>query len=254
LPDGESIAVRMVRDRPWSGYNWYLGGGRSRVDINTDLPIYANRLTDLLAHEAYPGHHTEHALKERLYVNEGYGEHALQLINTPECVISEGIATVAEGMIFPPDELARFHRGRVYPAAGISGDPEREMAIGVALGQLRPVAGNAALLLHEEGRSAAEVSAYLRRYGLSTEAEARQRLRFMCDPLWRAYIFTYHAGRDIISAWLGDTEGAERQRRFRTLLTDHVSPSRIVAWTRHEHEHEQERRPGRAPHAERNVC
>jgi hypothetical protein len=230
LPDEESIEVRMVQDQPWSGYNWYLGNGRSRVDLNTDLPIYAYRLTDLLAHEGYPGHHTEHALKERLYTEQGLGEHALQLINTPECVISEGIATLAEKMLFDPQELVRFRRERVYPAAGITGDPEREVAIGAATRILRSVPGNAALLLHEEGRDPEDVVAYLQHYGLSTEAEARQRLRFIADPLWRAYIFTYHVGYDLISTWL-DQAPTERRRRFRTLLNDQVYPSQIAAWT-----------------------
>jgi hypothetical protein len=236
LPEDESIAVRMVQDKPWSGYNWYLGGGRSRIDLNTDLPIYAYRLTDLLAHEAYPGHHTEHALKERLYTEDGLGEHALQLINTPECVISEGIATAAEGMLFSPEELARFRRERVYPTAGITADPERENAIGAAVRTLRAVAGNAALLLHEEGAAEDAVMAYLQRYALATEAEARQRLRFISDPLWRAYIFTYHVGYDIIMGWLGDTHGHERRRRFRTLLTEQVYPSQVAAWTGQERE------------------
>ena len=230
LPEGEEIEIRMVQDQPWSGYNWYLGNGRSRVELNTDLPIYAYRLTDLLAHEGYPGHHTEHALKERLYTEQGLGEHALQLINTPECVISEGIATVAEKMVFAPEELVRFRRERVYPVAGITGDPEREVAIGAAQRILRSVPGNAALLLHEEGRDPEDVVAYLRRYGLSSEAEARQRLRFIADPLWRAYIFTYHVGYDLISGWL-DEAPTERRERFRTLLTDQVYPSQIAAWT-----------------------
>jgi hypothetical protein len=230
LPEDESIEIRMVQDQPWSGYNWYLGGGRSRVDLNTDLPIYAYRLTDLLAHEGYPGHHTEHALKERLYTEQGLGEHALQLINTPECLISEGIATVAEKMLFTPQELVRFRRERVYPAAGIPGDPEREVAIGAALRILRSVPGNAALLLHEEGRDPQDVVAYLQRYGLVAEGEARQRLRFIADPLWRAYIFTYHVGYELISAWL-DQAPADRHGRFRTLLTDQVYPSQIAAWT-----------------------
>jgi hypothetical protein len=230
LPKGESIEIRMVQDQPWSGYNWYLGNGRSRVDLNTDLPIYAYRLTDLLAHEGYPGHHTEHALKERLYTEQGLGEHALQLINTPECVISEGIATLAEKMLFDPNELVRFRRERVYPAAGISGDTEREVAIGAALRILRSVPGNAALLLHEEGRDSQDVVAYLQRYGLVAEAEARQRLRFIADPLWRAYIFTYHVGYELISGWL-DQLPAERHGRFRTLLTEQVYPSQIAAWT-----------------------
>jgi hypothetical protein len=230
LPEDESIEIRMVQDQPWSGYNWYLGDGRSRVDLNTDLPIYAYRMTDLLAHEGYPGHHTEHALKERLYTEQGLGEHALQLINTPECVISEGIATVAEKMLFAPDDLVRFRRERVYPAAGITGDPEREVAIGAALRILRSVPGNAALLLHEEGRDPEDVVAYLRQYALSTEEEARQRLRFIADPLWRAYIFTYHVGYELISSWL-DQSPAERHERFRRLLTDQIYPSQIAAWT-----------------------
>ncbi|MDF3014959.1 MAG: hypothetical protein K0R44_184 [Thermomicrobiales bacterium] len=230
LPEEESIEIRMVQDQPWSGYNWYLGNGRSRVDLNTDLPIYAYRLTDLLAHEGYPGHHTEHALKERLYTEQGLGEHALQLINTPECVISEGIATLAEKMLFDPQELVRFRRERVYPAAGIAGDPEREVAIGAATRILRSVPGNAALLLHEEGREQEDVVAYLQHYGLTTEAEARQRLRFIADPLWRAYIFTYHVGYELMSNWL-DQAPSERRGRFRTLLSDQVYPSQIAAWT-----------------------
>jgi hypothetical protein len=230
LPEGEAIEIRMVKDQPWSGYNWYLGNGHSRVDLNTDLPIYAYRLTDLLAHEGYPGHHTEHALKERLYTEQGLGEHALQLINTPECVISEGIATVAEKMLFAPDELVRFRRERVYPVAGITGDPEREVAIGAAMRILRSAPGNAALLLHQENRDPEDVVAYLQHYALSTEAEARQRLRFIADPLWRAYIFTYHVGYELISTWL-DQAPTERYKRFRTLLTDQVYPSQIAAWT-----------------------
>ncbi len=231
LPEDEAIEIRMVQNEPWSGYNWYLGGGRSRVDLNTDLPIHAFRLTELLAHEGYPGHHTEHTLKERLYTEQGLGEHALQLINTPECIISEGIATVAEEMVFTPEELVRFRRERVYPAAGITGDPEREVAIAAARRGLASVPGNAALLLHDEGREPEEVVAYLQRYGLSSEAEARQRLRFIADPLWRAYIFTYHVGHDLITRWLDAAPRGERQARFRTLLTEQVFPSQIAGWT-----------------------
>lgn len=229
LPQGEAIEIAMVSDKPWSGYNWYLGNARSRVDLNTDLPIRAIRLTDLLAHECYPGHHTEHLLKERLYTVDGFGEHALQLINTPECLISEGIATMAEAMIFSEAELADFRRSRVYPAAGISGDPEREIAIGTAARGLASVASNAALLLHHEGRGAEEVVAYLQQYGLSTEAEARQRLRFIADPLWRAYIFTYDVGRKLVSAWLDVAPATERRARFARLLTEQVTPSQLAA-------------------------
>ena len=91
MPPGGGVEIAFVTNKPWSGYNWYLGGYRSRIDVNQDQTIYANDLTGLIAHETYPGHHAEHALKEKaLYRERGYGEHTIQLINTPECVISEG--------------------------------------------------------------------------------------------------------------------------------------------------------------------
>lgn len=231
LPAGEDVEIAFVRDEPWSGYNWYLGDYRSRVELNTDLPIHAHGLTALVAHEGYPGHHTEHALKERvLYREHGYGEHAIQLINTPECVISEGIATLAESVVFPDGEGARWQAEHLYPLAGITGDPEREARIARAQAALRAVSGNAALLHHQEGRAADEVLAYLMRYALRPENEARQSLRFISDPLWRAYTFTYHVGRDLLRRWLDLAPQPERQARFLLLLVGQVTPSLVQRW------------------------
>ena len=64
LPDGEDLRVSLVTDQPWSAYNWFDGGRRSRVDVNTDLPVRRPDLVGTVAHETYPGHHLEHAWKE----------------------------------------------------------------------------------------------------------------------------------------------------------------------------------------------
>ena len=232
LPDGEEVRFTFVEDKPWSGYNWYLGGARSRVELNTDLPLRADALVGLVCHEAYPGHHTEHALRERrLYRERGYGEYAVQLIPTPQAVISEGIATLAESVLFAEGEQQRWQAERLYPAAGLGdrGEPEREAGIAAAQRALRAVGANAALLLHAEGASEDEAVAYLARYGLRSEAEARHRLRFIADPMWRAYVFTYHAGRDLLGAWLDAAGPGERPARFRALLTDQVTPSLVAA-------------------------
>lgn len=231
LPPGESVEISFVSDKPWSGYNWYLGHARSLVEINTDLPIRANALLNLMAHEAYPGHHTEHALKEiRLYHKEGYGEHSIQLINTPECVISEGIATLAESMVFDKAESTRWQAEHVWTPFGIDADPEREARIIDAQWVLRSVGGNAALLMHQEGRPEDEVVRYLMEYGLVTEAEARQRVRFIADPLWRPYIFTYHVGRDLLARWLDAAvaSGETRESRFVRLLEEQLTPGAIA--------------------------
>jgi hypothetical protein len=230
LPAGEGIEYRFVRDQPWSGYNWYLGGGKSRVELNTDLPLEANRLTDLLCHEGYPGHHTEHTLKERLYLDDGYGEQSIQLINTPACTISEGVATLAEEVLLGEEHVIPFRHQYVYPEAGITVDPDLEAAIRGATAALRVVPSNAALMLHADGRPEADVLDYLVAYGPMTEENARQRLAFITDPLWRAYIFTYHAGYDLLRAWLDTAPPSERQSRFRVVLTEQVYPALVMRW------------------------
>lgn len=230
LPAGDEVTVEFVTDKPWSGYNWYLGGARSRVEVNTDLPIHATRLPDLIAHEAYPGHHTEHALKDLgLFRGKGLGEHGIHLINTPECVVSEGIATLAAGMIFPGDDGVRWQAEVLLPEAGIDMDAELQARIDRASRPLKAVAGNAALLLHEEGRPEREVLDYLVHYEMATEEKARKRLSFLTNPLWRPYIFTYSVGYDLLGAWVDAGGPEERHARFRRLLTEQVTPSQLAA-------------------------
>ena len=243
LPEGESVALSFVSDKPWSGYNWYLGGNRSLIEINTDLPVKANALLDLMAHEGYPGHHTEHALKEqRLYRERGFGEHSILLINTPECVISEGIATLAASIVFAPGEAEQWQADHIFAPLGISTDPVRDSQIAAAQRVFRSVSGNAGLMLHQDGADPEEVIAYLQNYTLATETEARHRFRFISDPLWGPYVFTYHAGRDLLDAWLdrptdedsepaiaGLDSWAQRQQHFVQLLEGQVTPSMLRA-------------------------
>lgn len=232
LPPEEAVEFRLVSDQPWSGYNWYYGNYRSAVDINTDLPIPANTLTALIAHEAYPGHHTEHCLKEAgLYQQGGWAEHSIFLINTPEAVIAEGIANTGQHVIFAPGEIFTWQAAHVYPAAGLEGDPLREQRIAAAAAALTGVPGNAALLLHEEGRSEGDVVQYLMHYGLSSEQQARQRLRFIGSQQWRGYIFTYFYGERMMRGWL---ERGDKVERFGTLLREQVYPSLIERWVTEE--------------------
>ena len=69
------------------------------------------------------------------------------------------------------------------------------------------------------------------RYALRSEKEARHSLSFIANPLWRAYIFCYHAGRDLLGAWLDQAaDREERERRFARLLTDQLAPSTVAEW------------------------
>jgi hypothetical protein len=228
LPDGESLTVELVTAKPWSGYNWYLGAYRSLVEINTDLPVKAYSLPDLVAHEGYPGHHTEHAVKEALLWRAGGRlEHSILLINTPECLISEGIASLALECVLPESERAAWLRDFFFPITGLTGlNAEQVIAVGRATRDLASVPGNAAFMLHADGRDRQEVAEYLQHYGLLTPEEAQKRLSFLTDPLWRSYIFTYFYGEKLLRGWL-DRVGWKDG--FRRLVSEPMYPSQMVA-------------------------
>lgn len=220
LPDDEAVRIETVQNEPWGGFNYYEGGRRSRVVINTDLPVYANQLPNLVAHETYPGHHAEHVWKEVLLV-EGAGNlgEAIFLVGTPQSTVSEGIASLAPEMI-GAYEIAVD----VYRELGVEYDAEQRQAVHDATEPFEAAFVNAALMLHEEGRSHAEALDYLVGWPLLSREHAEKRLGFIEHPTWRAYISCYRNGYDLCRRWVaGDTE------KFRRLLTEQLTTSDLAA-------------------------
>ena len=238
LPAGEDLRVSLVTDQPWSGYNWFDGGGRSRVDLNTDLPIRAPDLVVTVAHETYPGHHLEHAWKESdLVERDARLEASILLINTPECPISEGLADLGTEFASPLEERADL-LVELFERAGmaVADDPIRsretaELAVTLehprrAIGAIR---GNAAFLRHADGRSHDDVLAYLQEVGGYTTELATKRLEFIEHPLWRTYVFVYAEGEALLRRWMEAVPSPERVARFGRLLHEQVTPGRLLA-------------------------
>jgi hypothetical protein len=230
LPADEAFELYPVTNQPWSAYNWYLGGGRSRIEINTDLPLHITGLAGLIAHEGYAGHHTELTLKEmQLLRAQGRSEHCLAFINAPSCVIAEGIAMRALDALLTEAEQIRWHADEVFPRAGFTHlDAAREHAINRALDQLDGVGGNAAFLLHDQHQPPAEVSAYFQRHSLSNEKEAAKFVEFLSDPRSRSYVFNYSYGGKLLDALFAAKGNAAAW--FTRLLTEAVTPSQVRAW------------------------
>lgn len=231
LPEGEAFELSLVEDKPWGAYNWYLGDFRSLIEVNTDLPLHITGLAGTMAHEGYPGHHTEHVIKEqRLFKERGYPEFAITVLYSPSCVLAEGIATRAMSMLLSDEEWIAWHADEIFPRADFAHlDAERERAIDKAKRALRAVPGNVAFLLHDQGVDEAEVVAYLQRYQLASEKEAHQMLRFLSFQFYGAYIFNYYQGGAMLDA-LFDARG-ERARWFARLLAEPVTPSQVRAWS-----------------------
>lgn len=226
LPDVEHVTYEVVGDKPWSGFNYYLGGFHSKVAINSDLKQHMAHLPALIAHEAYPGHHTEHCRKEAGLVAAGEDEQTLFLVNTPQCLMAEGLADLALQSIVGPGWGVWAQE--IYADLGLRFDGERAERFSTASAKLLSVRQDAALLLHDQHRGADEVALFLQRWSLATPERARQSLRFLSSPLWRAYISTYVEGYRLLGGWLdGAADAAERADRFGRLLDEPLTPGAI---------------------------
>lgn len=228
LAPGESIDVKLTDDQPWSAYNWFLGDAHSLIEFNTDLPVSALDVLNLFAHEGYPGHHTEHQLKEqRLYREKGYAEAAAALLHSPSAVIAEGIATTALEIIFPGREAHEWTvDGILYPQNLPPAIPADMQAISRAREALRAVSGNAAILYHTGELDEEATVEYIQTYALASEKRARQSFRFISNPLFRSYIFTYTEGYRLIDA---AAKGEDKTPLFKRLLVEQLLPSDLAA-------------------------
>jgi hypothetical protein len=223
LPDGEHVDWQLVTDKPWSGFNYYEGGLRSRVAINTDLPTLSLQLPHLVAHESYPGHHTEHCRKEVGLVRQhGHLEETIFLVGTPQCLMAEGLADLAlEALLGERPEPVV---AELFGSLDVRYDAEVVQRVRGASEALGSVRQNAAFLLHEDGQGADEVSAYVQRWSLLPKARADKAVQFLTDPTWRAYISCYVEGLPLCRAFV-----AGDPARFERLLTEPLLPADLVA-------------------------
>jgi hypothetical protein len=222
LPDGERFNAQLVEGEPWGAYNWYLGDLESRIDINTDLPVRSYFLAILAAHEGYPGHHTEAVCKEaRLVRGEGRDELSILLIHTPECLVAEGIATIAIEQALGDDWTARS--AEILRALDIPFDDEVARVVADATQELEHVDVNIAWSASEDGWSEDDAVAYHRRWSLSTEERARRAVAFDTHPMWSIYVPTYPLGKRLAGAF-----AASRDDGFRSLLTEQLTTADLL--------------------------
>ncbi|MEA3020635.1 MAG: hypothetical protein QOI47_2159 [Actinomycetota bacterium] len=225
LPDGEHVDFELVTNQPWSGFNYFLGDLQSRVAINTDLPVLSPTLAQLVAHESYPGHHTEHSRKEvGLVRRRKQLEETIFLVGTPQCLVAEGLADLGLEVVVSTDAHARAEFAAAHLAPlGIPYDTDIVATVqrsGDGLGYVR---GNVALLLHEEGADLATAIAYMERWALLPRKRAEKAVEFLTDPTWRAYMTCYVEGLPLCRAFVNGDPA-----RFERLITEQLTPDQLI--------------------------
>jgi hypothetical protein len=237
LPDRERVEYEIVRDEPWNAFNRYLGDFRSAVALNVRAGRTIAAVPLIVTHESYPGHHTERCRKEAGLVNgRGHTEHAIALVNTPQCLVAEGTAEhgatalLGDGWGGWTAELLAEH--------DVYSDGELVERMVNLVRQLMPARQDAAILLHDRGADADEVVRYLERWLLLPADRAEHMVRFLLDPVWRAYSVTYVEGARLVGEWLAARPPEQPIiDRYRVLLDEPLLPSMLE---------EELRRPGSA--------
>jgi hypothetical protein len=228
LPDGESFVVEYVNGKSWSGYNWYQGGFRSLIQVNTDLPIFIDRAIDLACHEGYPGHHVYNTLLEQALVRDrGWVEFSVYALFSPQSLIAEGSANYGIDVAFPADERVAMEQETLFPIAGL--DPARASQYYRVYDLISRTgyAGNDAARQYLDGKITAEQAAeWLTAYALMEPARARQRVKFFDQ--YRSYVINYNLGKDLVRNYVEGRAQGNAERRwqiFAELLSSPRLPS-----------------------------
>lgn len=230
LPVEERFTVEYVTGKSWSGYNWYQGGYKSLIQVNTDLPIYVDRAIDLACHEGYPGHHVYNVLLEKHLVRDrGWIEYTVYPLFSPQSLIAEGTANYGIEVAFPPADRITFEREVLFPLAGLDVTRVQEYYDVLALVDRLSYAGNEAARRYLDGTlDRAGAIAWLEKYALYTAPRAEQRVKFIDQ--YRSYVINYNLGKDLIRAYVtrkaGRQASAARQwAEFAALLSSPRLPS-----------------------------
>jgi hypothetical protein len=202
LPPGEQFTVEYVTGKSWSAYNWYQGGYRSVIQVNTELPVTIDRAIDLACHEGYPGHHVYNVLLEQSLVKErGWVEFSVYPLFSPQSSIAEGTANLGIEVAFPGKTRAAFERDALFPLAGLAQNTAATFsAVQELIGRLS-YAGNEAARRYLNGeidRDAA--SAWLAQWAMMPRDRAQQRTKFFDQ--YRSYVINYNLGRDLARAYI----------------------------------------------------
>jgi hypothetical protein len=232
LPADEKFTVEYVTNKSWSGYNWYQGGYRSLIQVNTDLPIYVDRAVDLACHEGYPGHHVYNVLLEKHLVRDrGWVEFSVYPLFSPQSLIAEGTANFGIEVAFPGNDRVQFERTVLFPLAGLDATRAAEYYEVQALVDQLSYAGNEAARRYINKQvDAAQAAAWLERYALMSHDRAMQRVRFFDQ--YRSYVINYNLGKDLIRRYIESRGGTatapdKRWAEFERLLSSPRLPSEL---------------------------
>jgi hypothetical protein len=213
LPPGESVNVNYVEGAPWSGFSAYLGHYHSVLKVNLSFALGPEEVLNLACHEGYPGHHVFNSIRD--WKGHAWPEVAVQPTFSPQSLLSEGAASDALDLAYPPAERLEFERKVLFPAAGL--DPTgaaQYVQVEHLIDQLRDT-------------EAIVARDYLDRHLEFVRAEqALDEDAAMADAVptllyvneFRSYVVTYTLGRKLVARCVNGTSHEDSWARYLALM------------------------------------
>jgi len=202
LPEQESFTVEYVKDKIWSGYNWYKGNSFSIIQLNTDFPIYIDRAIDLASHEGYPGHHVFNSqMEQHLVNNNGWMEYSVYPLFSPMSLLAEGSANYGIQVVFNAEDRLKFEQDVLFPLAGLDASKAKKYYEIQAFKEQLSYIDNLVAAQYLDGmiekNKAIEL---LMKYSLVSIQKAQQRIGFI--EANRAYVINYNLGQDLVRKYV----------------------------------------------------
>jgi hypothetical protein len=231
LPDGEQVDVQLVTNRPFTAALYFKGAGRSVMELNSAAPFFfLHFLIGLMAHELYPGHHTEYCFKEEHLIRD-QGWHELRVIPTlsPQVFMAEMIATHARDMIMTDDEFVDWLHHELLPRSELKvselGEPVQMLK---AYRMLAPVGLNAVFMYWDDKAGEEEIKNYFIKYDHYTEEQADHAVRSTVHPIFHINRFTYNPSYRLLEGVL--SRSSDPQQVFKRLLKEAPLPATVQSW------------------------
>ena len=230
LPETETFTIEYVKDKPWSGYNWYKGNYTSVIQINNDTRIFIERAIDVGSHESYPGHHVYNMLLEKkLYQDKGWVEISLYPLFSPQSFIAEGSANYGIDLVFSGNRKVKFAKEILLPLARLDTAYIANYFNALAIrGKLNYARNEAARGLVNQTMNDKQALEWLMNYCLYNQETALKSISFI--KKYRSYVINYNYGQDLVRKYI-ESKGADTEKRwevFEKLLSNPVLSKELL--------------------------
>ena len=227
FPSDEHIVLELANQRnneiKWAYYNWYQGKYHSRIEVNPTYNMYWTAFLFAAAHEGYPGHHTEFAIKEKVLCNElNQFEHLILILHSPKLIISEGIADLALNTLFSNQEAVEISLRELCLDSSKEDSFEMLVAQNKIRGKISLFWYDLAYHAHVERYSNKELLEYGLSFEIVNEESIKNQLKRISNPTYSKNAFMYNLGSKLLKNMYGESPSV---KDFRYLLLNPILPS-----------------------------